>query len=200
MRWPSCEMTIPLGYDSRVRYVIFFWLFSFISAAASYKCSKNSTVSINFWSKHNNYAWSSKNLNILTWLTGVSKVINHNYKVYCYLSTTKQRGSYFVNHSFSLDGNCFQISDKNTTGADALGKYQLAGIHKFINALTTHSELLSHPPSECSRIQLCKHRSQAGVNQLGVTTIPAREWGSCRLCHHSFLEQFLRSRCTTLYL
>ena len=26
------------------------------------------------------------------------------------------------------------------------GKYQLAGIHKFINALTTHSELLSHPP------------------------------------------------------
>ena len=44
------------------------------------------------------------------------------------------------------------------------GKYQLAGIHKFINALTTHSELITcHPPSECSRMQLCKHRSQAGV-------------------------------------
>ena len=27
----------------------------------------------------------------------------------------------------------------STTGADASGKYQLAGIHKFINALTTHS-------------------------------------------------------------
>ena len=45
--------------------------------------------------------------------------------------------------------------------------------------------------AECSLI--CKHRSQAGVNQLGVTTIPAREWDSCRLCHHSFLAQFLRS-------
>ena len=64
----------------------------------------------------------------------------------------------------------------------------------FIMLLTTHSELLSHPPRECSRMQLCKHRSQAGVNQLGVTTIPAREWDSCRLCHHSFLVQFLRSR------
>ena len=71
----------------------------------------------------------------------------------------------------------------STTGADASGKYQLAGIHKFINALTTHS-------AECSRMQLCKHRSQAGVNQLGVTTILAREWDSC----HSFLAQFLRSR------
>ena len=82
----------------------------------------------------------------------------------------------------------------STTGADASGKYQLAGIHKFINALTTHSELLSHPPSECSRMQLCKHRSQADVNQLGVTTIPASEWDCCRLCHHRFLAQFLRSR------
>ena len=82
----------------------------------------------------------------------------------------------------------------STTGADALEKYQLAGIlHKFINAQTTH-KLLSHPPSECSRMQLCKHRSQAGVNQLGVTTIPACEWDSCRLCHHSSLAQFLRSR------
>ena len=46
----------------------------------------------------------------------------------------------------------FEPSTKNsTTGADASGKYQLAGrIHKFINALTTHSELLSHPPAECS--------------------------------------------------
>ena len=35
----------------------------------------------------------------------------------------------------------------STTGADASGKYQLAGIHKFINALTTHSELISYPPS-----------------------------------------------------
>ena len=43
--------------------------------------------------------------------------------------------------------------ENSTTGADASGKYQLAGIHKFINALTTHSELLSYPPSsaaECS--------------------------------------------------
>ena len=63
----------------------------------------------------------------------------------------------------------------STTGADASGKYQLAGIYKFINALTTHSEFLSHPPSEYSKMQLCKYRSQAGVNQLGVTTIPARE-------------------------
>ena len=31
------------------------------------------------------------------------------------------------------------------------------------------------------------------VNQLGVTTVPAREWDSCRLC---FLAQFLRSRRT----
>ena len=30
----------------------------------------------------------------------------------------------------ATDGN-------STTGADASGKYQLAGIHKFINALTT---------------------------------------------------------------
>ena len=43
-------------------------------------------------------------------------------------------------------------------------------------------------------MQLCKHRSQVGVNQLGVTTIPARELDSCRLCHHSSLAQFLRSR------
>ena len=28
---------------------------------------------------------------------------------------------------------------------------------------------------QCSSMQLCKHRSQAGVNQLGVTAIPARE-------------------------
>ena len=41
---------------------------------------------------------------------------------------------------------------------------------------------------------VCKHRSQTGVNQLGVTTIPAREWDSCGLCHHSSLAQFLRFR------
>ena len=59
----------------------------------------------------------------------------------------------------------------------------------------TVNYLATHPVSaaECS-YELCKHRSQAGVNQLGVTTIPAREWDSCRLCHHSFLAQFLRSR------
>ena len=46
-----------------------------------------------------------------------------------------------------------------------LGEYQLAGIHKIINALTTHSEL-SHPVQQA--MQLCNHRSQAGVNQLGA--------------------------------
>ena len=33
-----------------------------------------------------------------------------------------------------------QSIKNSTTGAGASGKYQLAGIHKFINALTTHSE------------------------------------------------------------
>ena len=47
----------------------------------------------------------------------------------------------------------FHPEKNSTTGADASGKYQLAGIHKFINALTTHSELLSHPHSAVMETQ-----------------------------------------------
>ena len=45
------------------------------------------------------------------------------------------------------------MTKNSTTGADASGKYQLAGIHKFINALTTNvNYLATHPVSaaECS--------------------------------------------------
>ena len=48
------------------------------------------------------------------------------------------------NHAAVVRSICNR-GKNGTTGADASGKYKLAGIHKFINALTTHSELLSHP-------------------------------------------------------
>ena len=39
--------------------------------------------------------------------------------------------------------------------------------------------LATHPVQQLCRLLLCKHRSQADVNQLGVTAKPAREWDSC---------------------
>ena len=82
--------------------------------------------------------------------------------------------------NFGVSGSAFHLSKVEDGCIAVIWLCSTTEVKQLKTAILVMMHLCKH-----------KHRSQAGVNQLGMTAIPARECrDSCRLCH-SFLVRFL---------